>query len=178
LGALPSSGGIIRIIIHASSKGIFSISLSLSRSLTHSSGVVKSTFDTQKLQILFFLFEKTNGKARIFSVVGGGIREKRKTFFFSGIEGSCPMTVSKLCNNYDGRLQREMREISCDCATKAHFGSLLARMMALLTSFFSFSYSIRLFVDAESCRLWWRIIQKNRKRKGAQRTSGIPQMTW
>jgi hypothetical protein len=160
-------------------KGFFPfLSLSLSRSLTHSSGVVKSTFDTQKLQILFFLFEKTNGKARIFSVVGGGIREKRKTFFFSGIEGSCPMTVSKLCNNYDGRLQREMREILCDCATKAHFGSLLARMMALLTSFFSFSYSIRLFVDAESCRLWWRIIQKNRKRKGAQRTSGIPQMTW
>jgi hypothetical protein len=26
--------------------------------------------------------------------------------------------------------------------------------------------------------LWWQIIQKNRKRKGAQRTSGIPQMTW
>jgi hypothetical protein len=61
------------LFTHRQKGFFFRFSLSRSRSLNHSSGVIKSTFDTQKLQILFFIVWKTNGKARIFLVVGGGM---------------------------------------------------------------------------------------------------------
>ncbi len=152
LGALPSSGGIIRIIIHASSKGIFPF-LSLTRSLTR--GVVKSTFDTQKLQKLFFFFLKKNQPAKhAFFSVGWRNSGEEKKMFFRELKDH----VRWLCRNYaiDGLKERCGKSLRLRHES-AFWGCLLTCMMALdklLLFFFTFYWLVpnRAVFGGESSR--------------------------